>query len=143
MSTLDKADLSVTKGIDNSPDQVYDAWLDPKVARKFLFATERGTMVRAEIDPRVGGRFTMTDRRDGDDFEHAGEYIVLDRPKQIVFDFWLPKFSEERTRIQIDIAANGGKSSLTLTHRDVPPGHRDKARNGWMTILSALGNALA
>ena len=143
MSTPDKADLSVTKEIAAPPRKVYDAWLDPTVARKFLFATETGAIVRAEIDPRVGGRFTMTDRRNGEDFEHVGEYVELDPPRRLVFDFWLPKFSDQRTRIEVGIASRGSGSVVTLTHRDVPPDHREKARGGWTTILGALAGAVA
>ena len=143
MNAQGKADLSVSREIAAPPEKVYDAWLDPAVARNFLFATESGTIVRAEIDPRVGGRFTMTDRRNGEDFEHVGEYIELDRPRRIVFDFWLPKFSEQRTRIEIDIASRGSGSEVTLTHRDVPADHREKARGGWTTILAGLAAAVA
>lgn len=143
MSNPGKADLSVTKEVDAPPQRVYDAWLDPLVARKFLFATDTGVMVRTEIEPWVGGRFIMTDRRNGEDFEHVGEYIELERPKRIVFDFWLPKYSEQRTRIEVDIADRGSSSLVTLTHRDVPSDHRDKARGGWTTILDALDRALA
>jgi uncharacterized protein YndB with AHSA1/START domain len=36
-----------------------DAWLDPEKATKFLFARPGGEMVRVEIDPRVGGRYSI------------------------------------------------------------------------------------
>lgn len=142
MKTPEVADLTVTKTIEAPAERVYDAWLDPAVARKFLFATEGGRIVRAEIDPKVGGRFTMTDRRNVEDFEHVGEFVVLDRPKRIVFDFWLPKFSEQRTRIEVDIVGRGSATEISLTHRDVPPDQREKARNGWKTILDSLAAAL-
>ena len=33
------------------PAVVYDAWLNPEIARRFLFATDDGHVIRADIDP--------------------------------------------------------------------------------------------
>src|SRR5262249_39504198 len=70
--TNDRVTVRVTHRFTASPERVFDAWLDPAKAAKFLFATPTGRMVRAEIDPRVGGTFAFVDRRDGEDVEHTG-----------------------------------------------------------------------
>jgi uncharacterized protein YndB with AHSA1/START domain len=75
MTTDATGTIRVTRRFDTSPDSVFDAWLDPAKAGKWLFATPTGQMVRVEIDARVGGSFVFTDRREGEDVEHVGTYI--------------------------------------------------------------------
>ena len=101
------AEFSVSHRFAAPPERVFDAWLDPKLAGRFLFATPTGQMIKAEIDPRVGGAFVFVDRRDGEDVEHVGEYLELDRPRRIVFTFGVPKFAVEFSRVTVDIVPLG------------------------------------
>ena len=67
------AEISVTHSFIPAPEQVFDAWLDPSIAGRFLFATRTGEMIRVEIEPKVGGQFTFVDRRpDMGDVLHTG-----------------------------------------------------------------------
>lgn len=100
-------------------------------------------MVRVEIDARVGGRFVFVDRRDGEDVEHTGEYLEMERPKRLVFRFVVPKFSPVFTRVAIDIVPAGAGCELTLVHEGVLPEYEKRTRNGWKMILDALTASLA
>ena len=135
--------VRVTRRYAVAPERLFDAWLDPKIAARFLFATPTGTMVRAEIDPRVGGRFTFTDRRpDMGEVEHTGTYIEIDRPRRLVFDFAVPAYEPTLTRITIEIAPDGAGSTLTLTHEGVFEDYVKQTEGGWGMILTALEKAL-
>jgi len=131
-------DVQVKRRFTASAEQVFDAFLDPAKAGKFLFATPDGEMVRAEIDARAGGKFNFTDRRNGEDVEHTGEYIELDRPRRLVFDFRVPKYSAESTRVAIDITAHESGCELTLTHSGVHKEYVEQTREGWGGILERL-----
>jgi uncharacterized protein YndB with AHSA1/START domain len=126
------------------PTVVFDAFLDEKTAAKFLFATADGEMIRAEVDPRVGGRFTFTDRRpDTGDVEHVGTYLEIDPPGRLVFEFAVPQYDPGQTLVTIEIAPNGSGSELTLTHDGVPEEWVEGTREGWGMILASLERALA
>jgi uncharacterized protein YndB with AHSA1/START domain len=122
---------------------VFDAWLDPAIARRFLFATPTGEMITAEIDPRVGGRFEFTDRRpDMGEVRHVGEYLEIDRPRRLVFSFGVPQFDPAMTTVEIDITPDGDGCVLTLTHRGVGEEWKDGTVDGWTKILASLEPAL-
>jgi len=134
--------LQVKRKFSASPERVFDAWLDPKIACRFLFATPGGQMVRTDIDARVGGKFVLTDRRDGQDIEHVGEYLEIDRPRRLVFSFGVPKFSPDMSVVKIDIVPVGTGCELTLTHEKVLPEWASRTREGWGKILDALAGAV-
>jgi uncharacterized protein YndB with AHSA1/START domain len=134
--------VQVTRRYAASAERVFDAWLDPETAGRWLFATPTGEMVRVEIDARVGGGFCFTDRREGEDVDHIGRYEVIDRPRRLVFTFTVPKFSAESTRVIIDIAAQGSGCELTLTHGGVLPDFTERTVSGWTMILDALAASL-
>jgi uncharacterized protein YndB with AHSA1/START domain len=133
----------VARHFDASAGRVFDAWLDPQRAGRWLFATPTGHMVRVEIDARVGGRFVFVDRRNGEDVEHAGEYLEIERPKRQVFRFVVPKYSSADTRIAIDIVPAGAGCDLTLVHEGVPSEYQEQTQSGWTAILDALAATLA
>jgi uncharacterized protein YndB with AHSA1/START domain len=135
-------------------ERVFDAWLTPSLAGRFFFATRTGNILRCEIEPEVGGSFTVTDRRphsDGDesvfDAEHQGTYLEIDRPRRLVFDFSVPPYTDQPTRVAIDIVAQGvGSCELTLTHdmgdRRAAQEFETLTRNGWTKMLATLDKEL-
>jgi len=135
-------DLQVTRRFTQPAGRVFDAWLTPASAARWLFATPGGSMVRAEIDARVGGKFVFTDRRDGADVEHAGEYLEIAPPRRLLFTFTVPKFSSGVSRIGVDIAPLDGGCELTLTHYEHPAEFVERSRAGWGKLLAALAASL-
>jgi len=134
--------LQVRHAYPQAPTVVFDAWLDPAIAGRFLFATPTGTMVKAQTDPRAGGGFLFVDRRDGVDVEHIGEYLEIDRPRRLVFSFKVPAFSDQSSTVALDLAAAGGGCEVTLTHEGVLPEYAEGSVQGWTMILANLQTAL-
>ena len=134
--------VTVTRRFAVSPERVFDAFLDPAIAGKFMFATPTGEMVRVKIEPRVGGAYTFVDRRDGEDIEHAGQILELDRPKRLVFQFAVPKYDPANTTVALDITADGTGALLTLTHQGVDDAYLEQTGKGWTMILEKAVSAV-
>lgn len=121
---------------------LYDAILDPAIASRFLFRTPGGTVERAESDPRVGGRYTLVERREGEDVLHTGEYLELVRPSRIVFTLQVPKYSNEISTVEIDIKPAGEGCEMTLKHAGVLEEYAESTRKGWEQIIVAAQREL-
>ena len=135
--------VKVTHHFNASPERVFDAWLDPKTAGKWLFATPTGVMVRVEIDARIGGRFVIVDRRDGEDVEHTGEYLEIDRPRRLVFTFGVPKYSPLFTKVTVGIEPAASGCDLTLIQENVPAEYLGRNEKGWIGTLTGLADYIA
>ena len=136
--------LRISRRFDFPPEMVFDAWLDPGMARRFLFATPDGEMRQVDIDPRVGGRFTIVERRPEGDAAHYGEYLEIDRPYRLVFSFSTgPDAPGDRVGIGIVPAGDDG-CELTLVYELSPEwaDYEDRTRQGWTDILDTLGTYL-
>ena len=137
--------LRITRRFRATPERVYDAWLDPVVAGRWLFATPGGQLQRVEIDARVGGGLRITERRAQGEADHHGRYIALERPHRIVFDFWADAAeADDPGRVSIDIVATADGCELTLVQH-LPATYAqyaDQTERGWTTLLAALARQL-
>lgn len=138
--------LTMRRDIAAAPEQVFDAWLDPKIARHFLFATPDGDMLTCEIDARVGGRGLIVERRASGDARHRLLFEEIDRPRRLVFLFAADPAEEGQwTRVTLDVApAAGGGTHLTLTHEMDPEwaAYEEQTRHGWTMILDTLSRTI-
>jgi uncharacterized protein YndB with AHSA1/START domain len=140
----DSVIVRVSHRFDASAERVYDAFLDPERASRFLFATGTGQIVRCDIDARVGGAFTIVDRRNGEDVAHTGEYLVLDRPRRIVFTLAVEKYSADVGAVTLDITPLSNGCEVTLTHqmKATDASLRDRTREGWINILEVAAQVV-
>lgn len=135
--------LTVERRIAAPPELVFDAWLDHKSVGRWLFATPDGVMERVELDPRVGGRFLIVERRGGEPAEHFGEYLEIDRPHRLVFTFAAMR-DAGYTKVSVTVAPDGDGSRVTLVHEMDPQWaeYEERTRKGWTKILKGLAETV-
>ncbi len=138
----ERVTLSVRHSYACPPERVFDAWLDPVVASRWLFCTPDGQNVRWEIDARPGGIFLITDRRAGEDVEHRGTYVEIDRPRRLVFGFSVPKYSSDVSTVSVRVEPTAAGCELTLENHDVPVEWASSSERGWRDLLAGLESVL-
>ena len=140
--TLRAASVRVSRLLGAAPERVFDAWLNADDARAFLFAG-RGWdagAISAELDARVGGRFRVLRRCEGEDLEYSGHYLEIDRPNRLVFSLFVEKYAQRDDRVIVELAPVAKQSLLVLTHELslADPAERARIQRGWAVVLNRL-----
>lgn len=136
--------FTVSRRFGATPEQVFDAWLDPAIAGKWLFATPGGNMLRAEIDARVGGRFVFVERRGEFEAYHGGEYYALVRPRLLCFSFAVNPDLTDAATVNVEITPIDGGCELVLkqTMDKRFAEYLDRSIAGWTKLLDNLAATL-
>ena len=124
------------------PEKVFNAWLDEDLASRFLAAGQ--TSVGAlSIDAREGGAFSVTMTDSEGDYPHRGHYVVIDRPRRLVFT-WISKGTEERlTMVEVRFIPEDGGTLVELRHDGLLNEEREgQHARGWQSILDKLAGQL-
>jgi uncharacterized protein YndB with AHSA1/START domain len=130
--------LRITRRFDAAPERVFDAWIDPGRAGRWLFTSATSERHSTDLDVRVGGKWAIVDRRDGVDYTALGEYVEIDRPRRLVFSFGMPQFSPLFCNVTVEIVPDGDGCILTLSQTDVAPAALKPTEAGWADMFDAL-----
>jgi uncharacterized protein YndB with AHSA1/START domain len=146
MSAKLPAVARVTRQFNTSAERVFDAWLSPEMIGRWMFGpnVRDEEVVLISVDARMGGAFSFIVRRQGQEIDHVGEYLEIDRPRRLVFTWGVRENLPDTSRVIIDIATQENGSELSLAH-EMPPDWAnfiDRAVESWTKMLAALATAL-
>lgn len=137
---------TVTKRFSVPAEQVYDAWLDPTMIGRWMFGpnVRNERIVRLGTEPRVGGKFSFVVDRGGHEIDHVGEYLVLDRPRRLVFTWATRDSLPEKSRVTVELTPLDGGCELVLTHEMGPEwaAFVDRSSGAWRKMLDTLAGVL-
>jgi uncharacterized protein YndB with AHSA1/START domain len=138
-----------------TPHQVYRAWLQPDLLRRWLAPGDL-EVTRADVDEHVGGHFRIWQEASGSDAGgFDGELIELVPDQRLVFRWGFvgpdrengPTFDSVLTITLAD--APGGSTALTLVHerldelRTAMPEVAEQVETGWALVLAKLATTVA
>ena len=146
MKSGSQVNVRVTRRFSAAAERVFDAWLDSAMIGRWMFgrALRDEEIVRLTLDPRVGGRFSFVVRRAGEEIDHIGRYLELERPRRLVFTWSIAPEPEDASRVVVEIVPTEDGCELTLTH-ELPTewaDYADRTRDGWAKMIGVLEQQL-
>ena len=122
--TTETIDLTMTRVIPATPDEVFDAYTDAEKQKAwFSILDEEPGVVEIEVDLRVGGKQTAVWGPDAQSlFREEQTFLEIDRPHRLVTDSvgWEPDGNSMTTRIEITFEAADGGTLMTVHQSGFP-----------------------
>ena len=127
----------VRRRIRASREDVFAMWTDARSLAQWMTPVS-GSRTTAELHPRVGGRYTIVMHGDRD-YDHHGEYLVVDPPSKLSFT-WISEGSDyQRSVVTVELFETGAdETELVLTHEQLPPAWVARHIEGWTAIVETL-----
>ena len=126
-------DLTISRTIDASPEEVCNAWLDPK-----KFAT---WMMGAQIimNPVVDGLYFINVDYKDRKWPHYGRYLAI-QPGKRVKQTWMSESTHGLESIlDVGFEPNGTKCNLTIRHTGLPDDNDGRQHEqGWNEIADLI-----
>jgi len=132
--------LTLVRRIAARPSTVFDALVTPQDIACW-WGPDGGSVLLAETDVRVGGRFRVRFRTlDGSTHESSGEYLEVSRPERLVMSWrWAGGEDPGESLVEIDLRPVGDGTELIFTHSRL---HNEETRRshleGWNGALDKL-----
>jgi uncharacterized protein YndB with AHSA1/START domain len=121
-------------------EEVFDAWTDPEVMRRWLHCDPDWETPVAEVVLRVGGKVRIVMRKpDGTEVGAHGEYTVIDRPRRLVMTWTFDDDPANQQLMDLTFLESAGSTTVLLVNSGISTDERRDAQDvGWQGCLDQL-----
>jgi uncharacterized protein YndB with AHSA1/START domain len=132
---LKTTEITVSRTIRGSANDVFDVWLDPKSPGGLWYG-----VARMILNPVVDGLFYHVVEHEGQSWPHYGRFIRLDRGRAIEFTWVSQATKGLESIVNVTLVPRDGVTEMTLRHTNVPDDAAGREHEaGWTWVLNAIG----
>lgn len=126
------------------PEKVWQAWTDPQALIKWFGPEETESVLRAELDVRVGGRYHIAFvTNDGENHDVSGVYREVVQNRKLVFTWAWRSTPERESLVTIILQPSDGGTELSFRHEQFfDEAARDGHERGWTGTFRKLDRYL-
>ena len=125
-------------------EEVFDAWTNPEVMRRWFHVAPDWDTPLAEVDLRVGGTVRIVMRRpDGTEAGARGKYTLIDRPRRLVMTWTFDDDPSNEQLIELTFSESGGATTVVMVNSGISTDARRESQDwGWRGCLRELEREL-
>lgn len=131
--------VCITHRFPASPERVFNAWVEPDIMRRWLFAGPHHDIRAVKSERWVGGEIAVLEYTDGEAIAHAGIYRVIDPPRRIVFSLAVPTHFEGDTLVTVAFEPDGAGTLMRFEQAGVAAAI---VEDTWRAMFDALEHVL-
>jgi uncharacterized protein YndB with AHSA1/START domain len=142
MSTRPK--LTVRRRLPATVADAYAEWLDPAALKEWM-GPRPARVVRAALDPVVGGVYVI-DMEDGSrHMTVSGRYLALDPGRVLRFTWSCDAWADPsvQTVVTVTFSPRAEECDMTITHEQLPDDQVPTLTSAWTVIALELEHHLA
>ena len=139
-------DLRVERLLDGTPDEIYDAFVDPDAMLEWYQDNPGWNVEVRACDVRVGGTTIVAFGPGEGPFTEDMTYTVVEPGRKLVYNerFGFPDGSGYDTVVTITFEPQDGKTLMTIVQTGFPStAERDGHQNGWPGFVDRLERVVA
>ena len=135
--------LEVSRVFAATKERVFRAWTSPEELKKWWRPGEGWTTPVAEVDLRVGGKFSLGAKPPvGDLHLVRGEFQEVIPPDKLVYTWQVEGSGPERSIVTVEFRADGERTRVRIIHEMLTEKSAATSRIGWDGVLSSLQRVL-
>ena len=136
----ERQELRIVRRYPVACEKVWRAWTDPQALSAWFGPGEPHSVLVAELDVRVGGRYRIRFRtQDGEQHEVGGRYEDVQPQRKLVFSWAWYTTPERVSRVTVEMRPEADGTVLDFLHeRFVDAEARANHERGWTGTFAKL-----
>jgi uncharacterized protein YndB with AHSA1/START domain len=136
--------LLISRRLPAPIEAVWRAFTEPKEVAKWFGSDPQGVVLHAELDVRVGGRFSVTFRdSNGDEHTASGDYTEVSPPQRLAFSWRWRSEPHVTTFVSVTLTPEGDDTWLRCEHAGLGAATTHEYERGWASTFDKLSRVLA
>lgn len=129
--------IEVSVSINAPLSKVWQALIDPKMVKQYLFGTQLST------DWKVGSDIKWSGEWEGKKYEDKGRVIRVEKERLLEYTYFsgmsnLADVPENYKKITCKLSFNNGKTTLTIIQTNNSPQALDHSEDNWKIVSDAI-----
>src|SRR5206468_2797340 len=121
--------ITVPRRIEASPEEVFDAWAEPDLFRRWL-EPHRAILRKAAVDELWYWEANHADRL----WAHYCRYLRVERPRLLEFAWMSEATRGLESRVTVEMTPSRGATDLVLTHHGLPDDEMGRRHEGSVSL---------